>query len=133
MQRFTHISEAQFQGTVEGMLDVYGWDWIHHRAGRTKNGSYTVAVSGNASRGFPDLLCFRGSDSLALECKKQDGRVRPEQHKWIQRLSAAGIEARVVRPSDLDWLEQRLKPDPTQLTMTSNSTDASWYPLKGRN
>jgi hypothetical protein len=90
-----------------------------------------TAVSGSASKGFPDLLCFRGTDKLALELKRQSGRISPEQIEWNQRMNEAGIEAHIVRPSDTDWIEQRLRHDPVQMAMntnTSNSTSASWHP-----
>jgi hypothetical protein len=132
-QVLNQVSEASLQQTVGDMLGVYGWYWIHSRPGRRRGEGFATPVSGNAAKGWPDIFATRGHEAIALELKSMKGRVSRDQADWLLRLQAAGIETRVVRPSDLDWLEQRLKPAPSQLALTTNSTGASWHPSIGRN
>ncbi len=51
---------------------------------------------------------------LFWECKKENGKVTPEQEAWIKALSAEGdtpmIGSAVVRPSDKEEVWQWLKP-----------------------
>ncbi len=133
MQVLNQVSEAELQATVCDLMDAYGWCWIHNRPGRTRNGSYVTPVSGSGARGWPDLFATRGNEAVAWELKRMKGRTSTGQIDWLARLDLIpGIDARVIRPSDLDWIEERLKPDPAQPTFTMNSTSASWHPSSGR-
>lgn len=58
--------------------------------------------------GWPDLALCRPPELLFIELKAQKGRVRPEQQVWLDALNGCGIEAFVVRPSDLNSLRLRL-------------------------
>ena len=127
------VTEAQLQDTVTGLMDIYKWTWVHHRPARRKNGDYVNAVSGSGAKGWPDLFAVRGSDAIAWELKTQRGKVSPEQTQWIGQLDLVpGVNARVIRPSDLDWCEMHLKYDPIQDTLTSNSTGFDWLPITRR-
>lgn len=131
-ETLARISEAQLQATVIGLLDTFKWTWVHHRPARTKSGAYVNAVSGSGAKGWPDIFAVRGTDAVAWELKSQLGRPTKEQFQWLADLNRAGIEARVIRPSDLDYVEDRLRPDPVQMamdTITTNSTSSDWLPL----
>ncbi len=66
--------------------------------------------------------------------KTAKGRVSPEQTAWLERLRTAGIEAHLIRlPADWDLLDSLLRPDPQQLSLTSNSAGATWRRQEERN
>jgi len=112
------VSEATFQRQVEDLLTIHGWATFHDLTGKT---------SGNAAKGFPDIIAIRGPRLIALELKTQNGRVTAEQTEWIARFDRVETtDAHIVRPADFDVLEARLRRPPEQLTITSNSTDATW-------
>ena len=110
-QSLRRVSEKVLQQQVEQMLLSYGWSSFHDVSG---------ATSGSAAKGFPDLVCIRGSEQLVLELKTEIGHVSLEQRQWLKRFEGVKTsEARIVRPSDLDKLEQRLKPAAVQLSLGS--------------
>lgn len=44
----------------------------------------------NPMKGFPDIgVCYEGR-TIAIEVKRPDGRLSPEQLEWKQKLEAAG-------------------------------------------
>lgn len=94
------VSEAEFQRTVIEALDLFGWEWLHCRRSIGRGGRHVTATSVS---GWPDLLCWRPGRVIALELKSDTGRVTPEQRRVLASLTAAGIDARVVRPAD--WVE----------------------------
>lgn len=55
-----------------------------------------------SSPGWPDLALAHPTRCLLLlaEIKTETGRVKPEQEQWLNWLNAAGIDARLWRPSD---------------------------------
>lgn len=74
---------------------------------------FHATVARRSETGFPDLLIVGHGRVLAWECKTERGRVRPAsvtrrgrylpgQMDWIEAFRAAGIDARIVRPSDYD-------------------------------
>ena len=86
------ISEAAFQGLVEERLALEaGRLWWWHDTDARRNRA-----------GFPDLVIVGafGRGAIWRELKTQTGRVRPEQHDVLTRLTAAGCDAAVWRPSD---------------------------------
>jgi Holliday junction resolvase len=70
------VSENVLQQQVEQLLLSYGWSSFHDLSG---------ATSGSAAKGFPDLVCIRGTEQLILELKTQVGRVSLEQKQWLKR------------------------------------------------
>ncbi len=114
------ISESDFQEVVGDMLTSFGWRWIHSRAARRKGEGWIVPVSGNSTKGWPDVFAIRDTDVLVLELKSERGRLTEDQRGWITVFRVAGIDAHVIRPSDLDWLEGRLKPQSAQLSWEGN-------------
>lgn len=86
------ISEKEFQNTVTGALDLFGWMWYHNPDSRRCNA------------GFPDIIAVKGNVMLALELKRETGRATVEQYKWLDALKAAGARSYVVRPSNWEML-----------------------------
>lgn len=74
-----------------GIVRVLGWEQYH------------VFYSKRSAKGWPDWMLVRDR-LVALELKTMQGKVSAEQKQWIAKLLAAGVEAYVIRPSDLDDL-----------------------------
>ena len=93
------MSEKQFQKIVVDYLRRRNWVIFH-----VPNMKLTTA-------GLPDLLCMshgRGM-MLALELKRETGRVTPAQRDVMRMLSRVpGVEARVLRPSEWPAFRDRL-------------------------
>ena len=50
---------------------------------------------------FPDLICVRGQQQVALELKGQNGRIGPLQKLWIEAFDQVpGCVAAIVRAGD---------------------------------
>jgi hypothetical protein len=99
-------TEAQFQGYVIQLAEVYGWDVAHFAKCPGKN--YTPAV-GNIGRGFPDLLLVRDTEAMFVELKTNEGKVQPHQREVHRKLQIAGFRVEVWRPMDRDVLEKVLR------------------------
>jgi Holliday junction resolvase len=91
------MTERDLQRTVEHALRLGAWRYLHVFDSRRSPGA-----------GWPDIFAVRDGEALALELKTATGRVSPEQHEWLAALAACEIDARVVRPGDLDELTTRL-------------------------
>jgi hypothetical protein len=50
--------------------------------------------------GFPDTVIAGPGGHLFAELKRHDGRVTPEQRKWIDTLRAGGADVYLWRPAD---------------------------------
>ena len=61
-------------------------------------------TAANSSPGWPNLALVHPTRCLFLlaELKTETGRVKPEQEQWLAWLTAAGVDARLWRPSDWD-------------------------------
>lgn len=94
------VSEAELQRTVTEALGLFGWRWTHFRPARTTRG-WRTPLSG--CEGFPDVVAVRVGRVVALELKAERGRLSDGQAAWLAEFALAGVEARVVRPSD--WAE----------------------------
>jgi hypothetical protein len=104
------VSEKTFTLQVEDMLAMFGWLSFH---------DVTKEASGAGAEGWPDIFAVRDGDAIAWKLRTMKGRVTSEQKNWINQLQQAGIDARIVRPNQLAWIEQRLRPSPVQLVMES--------------
>lgn len=95
------VKERTLQDTVIRMARNLGWLVMHPYDSRR-----TVP-------GYPDLTCVHPEHGVVwMELKVQDprkGRVRKEQREWLDALSAAGQKAYLVRPADMDRVEQILR------------------------
>lgn len=84
------ISEKDLQQTIVDAARRLGWAVYHTHDSR------------KSTPGFPDLVMLRGERCLVFELKTARGRVKPEQTTWLELFNNAGINARIVRPKDLD-------------------------------
>jgi len=85
-----NLLEKDWQRNVLRVAALYQWNLTYH-----------TFDSRRSAPGFPDLILLKGSRMLAVELKREDGRLSPEQRAWLVGLEAAGIEVDVWRPSDL--------------------------------
>lgn len=94
------ISEKRFQGQLEAALRLAGY-WV-----------FSIPDSRKATaRGLPDVLALHPTKRvlLALECKAERTKVRPEQTVVLAMLAAVErIDARIVRPADWESIEKEL-------------------------
>ena len=64
---------------------------------------YHTFLSKWSKPGFPDLCMVRDGKLLFWELKSDVGKVSEAQTEWLAELAAVpGVDARVVRPSDLE-------------------------------
>jgi hypothetical protein len=84
------MTERQLQDAIIGAAQRLGY-LVYH-----------VYDSRRSVPGFPDLVLLKGQKMLVLELKTDKGRVRPEQHVWLQAFMQAGVTAKIIRPADLD-------------------------------
>jgi hypothetical protein len=88
--RNTSLKEKGLQAAIIAAARCAGW--------RT----YFVWNSQHSPKGWPDVVCLKDGRILIYECKTEKSRIRPEQIECLALLQAAGIPARIVRPSDMD-------------------------------
>lgn len=108
------MSEHQFQSVVVEMARVNGWlvwyqpDWVYRLVAGSMQRRRVARDWPDA--GFPDVWLVHPDDGrfLVLECKREGGALREPQRRWLAALQAAGIDARMVRPRDLDDLDDLL-------------------------
>ena len=94
------MSEAELQALILDAAQWSGWRCYHTHDSR-RSGPHN---------GFPDLCLVRNGECLFWELKTAKGRVSAQQKMWIQRLDEVpGIEARVIRPDDIDYAIDRLR------------------------
>ena len=89
-------TEAQFQETVIGMARALGWRVYHTHDSR------------RSDPGYPDLTMVRGRVLRIWELKSETGTLRRNQADWIVDLQTAGVEALVLRPSDMPRIKAML-------------------------
>lgn len=93
---------------LTGLMDALaagGWLAVHHRR------SDLAIIQGRV--GWPDIAAVHAGRRLfvVIECKTERGRVDPEQERWLSALQDAGVDARIVRPSDYDTIVEWLLGD----------------------
>jgi hypothetical protein len=86
------MTEAQLQSAVMDLARFHQYDITYHNPD-----------SRRSQAGFPDLVLISSSRRRALfrELKTEDGRFRPKQQSVLLAMVAAGLDADVWRPSDL--------------------------------
>lgn len=99
------MTEDELLTGVCDALAAGGWLYFHVRR------SDVGIVQGNV--GFPDLACVHAERGLALflELKAAAGRVAEWQQRWLDAMRAAGLDARVVRPTDYPALVNEIVGD----------------------
>lgn len=102
------MTEAELETTV---VDAGRWLGYHvhaQRPARRADGSYHVAIKGDA--GWPDVVLVGYGVAFVLELKASKGRLRPGQQEWIDRWAQVpGVHAQVLRPDGLDGLLAELQ------------------------
>jgi len=71
-------------------------------------GRWLTHVQGH--NGFPDIIMAHEKHGLVIaELKTLKGRLSEPQVDWCRTLDAAGAEVYVWRPTDLHFIQRRLK------------------------
>ena len=85
------MTEAALQQLLTDAAELNGWLVFHDNDSRR-----------NAA-GFPDLVLVKPPRVLFLELKSETGRVRPEQHVWMDALSRTHtVSSAIIRPHHVD-------------------------------
>lgn len=105
------VTSKDFQEKVDLAMTEAQWQQIIIDAARALQWLvYHTYDSRRSNPGWPDLILVKPPRLIALEVKKEKGRVRPEQIAWIDALGQIpGVTAAIVRPSDWDRVEKILK------------------------
>ena len=89
--------EREFQSAITDLCDLLGLRWWHDNDSRRNKA------------GLPDLIVVGPHGVLFRELKTTTGRVTPEQRDWLVELAAAGADADVWRPTDLQPAGGRIR------------------------
>lgn len=91
--------EAEFQARVVEWATKNRWRHHHQYDAR------------RSKEGWPDLALWRPEtgEFLLAELKTEKGRVRPDQKRVIEELRQAGLEVHLWRPSDWEFVVERLR------------------------
>jgi hypothetical protein len=104
------MKESELQSVVIDLLNAFNWRFTHFRPAMRQSGRWSTPISGHA--GYPDITATKNGAILFIELKSEKGRIRPDQHEWLNDLSInPHIEAYVLRPGDIDALTRRLSGD----------------------
>lgn len=88
------LRERDWQEVVVAYARIKGWFVYHTHDSR------------RSAPGFPDLVLVRSGRIVMAELKTETGRIRPDQARWIEALSAVpSITVRIWRPSQ--WTDVR--------------------------
>lgn len=106
---FDNISEKNFQKVVVEMAQRMGWIVAHFGVAYTPSG-HALTPTRYDAEGFPDLvLVHQTRGVLFRELKSQRGLIRAAQEVWIRTLQAAGANADIWRPSDIQRIDRELR------------------------
>jgi hypothetical protein len=81
------LTESQFQRQVTELAELYGWEWMHPRAGRTMD-SWRTPMSGTMAQGWPDLVLVHPAQRriLFVELKTDMGKLTSHQERVMDVL-----------------------------------------------
>lgn len=105
------LSEKQFQTQVLELAEMRGWLTAHFSDSRrqvVRPDGQRFFVGDKGAKGFPDVVLVKPPRIMFWELKKELGKTTPEQDEWLELLELCGMEARVVRPSDWDYVVSAL-------------------------
>jgi len=94
------VTEADFLAQVIDLARLLGYRVAHFRPAFTARG-WRTPVQGDGA-GFPDLVLVGRGRVIVAELKRELGSVTPDQSSWLAAFAAAGVEAHVWRPRDLE-------------------------------
>jgi hypothetical protein len=112
------LTEAQWQQQVVGIAKQYRWTCFHP----VRNQPTARGHKQQTEPGWPDLVLLGHSRALFVELKAEKGRVRPEQTRTLELLTAAGCETALWRPSDLPTVLDALGPRQRRLPIPNHVT-----------
>ncbi len=102
------ILEADWQRDIVKLARTLGWTHVYHTYNSRKS-----------AHGFPDLILLRDR-LIAIELKREKGKLTDQQIDWARALLKAEAEIYVVRPRNLEAiaavLAARRDPDGGHLT-----------------
>ncbi len=81
--------ESPIQKAIADILMLHGFEVVRYNCGNiaTHDGkaSYVVAnrnLNSGMTAGHPDLIAFKGTHAVRIECKTETGKVSPSQAKY---------------------------------------------------
>lgn len=94
-------TEGILQKTICARLELAGYFVIRINSGAFTLGgrpffAYTI-TNNNSHAGFPDLLAFRGSQTLLIEVKAPNGRTSDKQRATHKLLAKYGVSVHVIK------------------------------------
>lgn len=89
------ISEMDFMRAVTDLAEANGWKW-HHQT-----------ISKRSKEGWPDLVLLRHRCVVA-ELKVGSNTADAAQLSWLEAFQAAGIDAHLWYPNDMDEIRRIL-------------------------
>ncbi len=105
----SQVSETDWQRTVTDLASRLGWRWMHVRKSMYGKEYHLTSATGPLGRGWPDLILVKPGRIIAAELKRQGSHPTDDQLRVLSELSAAGAEAYVWMPSDLDAVQRILE------------------------
>lgn len=104
------ISEREFQNAVVELAKWTGWMVYHPLPAQNIRGHWRTPTLGDV--GFPDLVLAHPKRGVIFaELKSRVGKLSEAQERWIITIRAAGGEAYVWRPADLQLIRTILSED----------------------
>lgn len=105
------LSEKEWRAQVDEIAELLGWWSMHVDPLRTSGGIWRTPTHGSLGKGWPDsvYVSARRGRVLFVEFKKELGDTTDDQERVLDLLKAAGQEAYVWRPSDIDRVMEVLR------------------------
>jgi hypothetical protein len=102
------MTETELKSVVLNVARRAGWLIHHDLPAMSRHGRWATHVEGTV--GFPDLVLVHpnAGQLLFVELKSEKGKTTTSQDNWLAALSLANIEHHIVRPSDLEFITDRL-------------------------
>ena len=104
------LTETEWQAQLIDLAHALGWRHLHVRRSIGKGNKWQTTTN---VIGWPDLLLWsprQPGRHIAAELKTATGKIRPEQRAVLNDLAAAGFEAHIWRPADLEQIAEILRP-----------------------
>jgi hypothetical protein len=97
------MSEKTLQSRIVDRAKRRGWDVKHVGKGIAAFDAAGNPIFVSTAKSFPDLFMLHPEmrRALAIECKRENGEFEPGQLEYLQLLNLCGIDAVVIRPSQL--------------------------------